>query len=59
MVKISVILVLVGLTAMASAFTFDRPPFDQGLQTEKLGEEAQFMEQLQGKMIHTRVKKYI
>ena len=48
MAKIAVILVLVGLTVMASAYNFRQPHFDEGLQTEKQDERAQLMEHLPG-----------
>ena len=52
MAKIAIILVLVGLTVMASAYRMRPPHFDQGsrLQSEKFQDErAQLIEQLQGK----------
>ena len=48
MAKIAVVLVLVGLTVMASAYNIRRPHFDQGLQTGKQDERAQLMEHLPG-----------
>ena len=51
MAKIAIILVVVGLTVMASAYRMRPPHFHQGrrLQSEKLQDErAQFIQQLQG-----------
>ena len=52
MTKIAIILVLVGLTVMASAYRMRPPHFNQGsrLQSENLQDErAQLIKQLQGK----------
>ena len=40
MTKIAVILVLLGLTVIASAFSLSEPRFDRGLQTGQQNEEA-------------------
>ena len=40
MTKFAVILVLLGLTVMASAFSLSGPHFDRGLQTGQQNEEA-------------------
>ena len=58
MAKIAIILILVGLTVMVSAYRMEQPHFDQGLQTEKVNERAQLIEHLEGsqnyyKNIHT------
>ena len=57
MAETAVILVLVGLTALASAYTFGRPRFDHDLQTKEHNEGAHFIEQLQGiqSNMHTHV----
>ena len=50
MTKIAVILILVGLTAMASAYRMNGQGFDQKMQNdhEEQDERAQLLEQLQG-----------
>lgn len=48
MAKIAIIMILVGLTVMVSAYRMEQPHFDQGLQTEKVNERAQLIEWLQG-----------
>ena len=58
MAKIAIILILVGLTVMVSAYRMEQPHFDHGLQTEKDNERAQLIEQLEGsqnyyEFIHT------
>ena len=51
MAKIAVILVLVGLTVMTSAYSLRRPRFDQELHTENENEKAQLIKQLKGIII--------
>jgi hypothetical protein len=46
MAKIAVILVLVGLTVMTSAYSLRRPHFNQELYTENENERAQLIKQL-------------
>ena len=51
MAKFAIILILVGLSVMASAYTLKRPYHyyvDQGVQTEKQDERAQLVGYLQG-----------
>ena len=49
MAKIAVILVLVGLTVMTSAYSLRRPRVDQELHTENENERAQLIKQLEGR----------
>ena len=51
MAKIAVILLLVGLTVMTSAYSFRRRYFDQKLHTENENEKAQLIKQLEGIII--------
>ena len=51
MAKIAVILVLVGLTVMTSAYSLRQPHFDQELHTENENEKAQLIKQLEGIII--------
>ena len=44
MMKFAVIVILVGLTVMASAYSLRRPHFDQDLQTGKQDERVQLNE---------------
>ena len=48
MAKIAVILVLVRLTVMASAYSLRRPHFNQELYTQNENERAQPIKQLEG-----------
>ena len=45
MTKIAVILVLLGLTVIASAFSLSEPRFDHGLQTGQQNEQAYLQDQ--------------
>ena len=49
MTKIAVILILVGLTVMASAYRMSGQDFDQKVQNKEQDERAQLLEQLHGK----------
>ena len=48
MANIAVILVLVGLTVMTSAYSLRQPRFDQELHTENENERAQLIKQILG-----------
>ena len=45
MTKIAIILVLLGLTVMASAFSLSGPRFNRGLQTGEQNEQAYLQDQ--------------
>ena len=61
MAKIAVILVLVGLTVMTSAYSLRRPRFaiDQELHTENENERAQLIKQLEGRYFELYMHKNI
>ena len=51
MAKIAVILVLVGMTVMTSAYSLRRRHFDEELHTQSENEKAQLIKQLEGIII--------
>ena len=59
MAKIAVILVLVGLTVMTSAYSLRRPRVDQELHTENENERAQLIKQLKGRYFELYMHKSI